>query len=132
MTVTGTHLSQPRPEAAAVKARQEDAMVEHAGAQLRFLPPYSPDLNPIESAAAPLGRMTVSGPIAKLAGIARGLTAVRRRRPQEQNRGVGIGSQVRRWLSSLVEMARWSGRLFRPEFAPCRLRNACGNTMGRK
>ena len=40
MTVTGTHLSQPRPEAAAVKARQEDAMVEHAGAQLRFLPPY--------------------------------------------------------------------------------------------
>ena len=85
-----------------------------------------------DSADAPFGRMTVSGPIAKLADIARGLTAVRRRRPQEQNRGVGIGSQVRRWLSLLVEIAKQSGRLFRPEFAPCGLRNACGNTMGRK
>jgi transposase len=30
------------------------AAIEAAGAQLRFLPPYSPDLNPIEQAFAKL------------------------------------------------------------------------------
>jgi transposase len=30
------------------------AAIEHAGARLRFLPPYSPDLNPIEMAFAKL------------------------------------------------------------------------------
>jgi transposase len=30
------------------------APIEHVGAQLRFLPPYSPDLNPIELAFAKL------------------------------------------------------------------------------
>jgi transposase len=30
------------------------AAIEHVGAQLRFLPPYSPDFNPIELAVAKL------------------------------------------------------------------------------
>ncbi|MDE0061064.1 MAG: transposase, partial [Defluviicoccus sp.] len=39
----------------AVKCRQNPRQVRqnpHAGAELRFLPPYSPDLNPIEMAYA--------------------------------------------------------------------------------
>ena len=30
------------------KDQQTQALIEQAGAELRFLPPYSPDLNPIE------------------------------------------------------------------------------------
>jgi transposase len=39
---------------AAHKQLEVRAAIEHAGAQLRFLPPYSPDFNPIELAFAKL------------------------------------------------------------------------------
>ena len=39
---------------AAHKQPEVRALIEHAGAQLRFLPPYSPDFNPIELAFAKL------------------------------------------------------------------------------
>ena len=36
------------------KGQRVEAMIEAAGATLRFLPPYSPDFNPIENAFAKL------------------------------------------------------------------------------
>ena len=57
-------------------------------------------------AVAPLDSDDGSEPIANLGGIARGLTAVHGRQPRERNRKIGIGSQVRRWLSFSDVMAR--------------------------
>ena len=63
---------------AAHKSRQVRALIEQAGATLRFLPPYSYDFNPIEAAWALMKKRIRA--VAPRTGVALRCTAQRARR----------------------------------------------------